>query len=357
VTVDPSNKEKYHSRKFFLEGAEAYAGVDSNNTYTGRVLLLFSDQLGDRRIIADMSAVETFADFNLIYADFSHRTQWSVRAFDLRTFFIGQDLVSGRLLRGKQSFEETGAIANVVYPLSFYHRIETGFGYMVRKINFSDFITVGNQVIPVITPSNDNFPVVTAALVGDSSQDGGYGPIAGGRYRIEGLYGPGFTSGGGTIYESGTVDLRKYFPLTLRSNFAFRAWGGITGGKRPTPFFLGGLDTIRGVDFRSLVGDRAFFGNAEFRFPLIDVLATPVLGFRGIRGNIFFDTGAAWFSNAQGFQFYSGKEHRLVGGIASYGAGFSFGLLGLEANIDFAKVTDFKTTQSLRTDFWIGTRF
>ncbi|MBV8201983.1 MAG: hypothetical protein JOZ15_15295, partial [Acidobacteria bacterium] len=80
------------------------------------------------------------------------------------------------------------------------------------------------------------------------------------------------------------------------------------------------------------------------------------LGFGGIRGVIFFDTGAAWFPGAP-FQFYSSKEHRLINGIASYGAGFNFNLLGLEANVDFAKVTDFKTTQGLRTDFWIGTRF
>ena len=128
------------------------------------------------------------------------------------------------------------------------------------------------------------------------------------------------------------------------------------GGTRPTPFFLGGLDTVRGVDFRSLVGDRAFFANAEFRFPLIDLLATPVLGFRGIRGVIFFDTGAAWFKGLP-FKFYSSQTHSLVDGVAAYGAGFSFNLLGLEANVDFARPTTFKVNQPVRTDFWIGYRF
>jgi WD40 repeat protein len=357
VTVDPSNKEKYHGYKFFLEDAQAYAGVDTNQTYTGRILLTFSDYLGDKRIIADLSAVETFSNFNFIYADLSHRLQWLIRLFDTRAFYIGQDLVTGRLVRGQQSFEETGGIGSIVYPLSFYHRVEVGAGYMVRKINFSDFV-VNNQgqTVQVIAPSSDNFPVVTAALVGDSSQEASYGPVAGGRYRIDALWGPGVSGGGGTIYDNVILDARKYFPLTLRSNFAIRLWGGYSGGTRPTPFFIGGLDTIRGVDFRSLVGDRAFFGNVEFRFPLIDVLATPVLRFRGIRGVIFFDTGAAWFKS-QPFTFWSSKEHRLVDGIAAYGAGFSFNLLGLEANIDFARPTDFKTNQSVKTDFWIGYRF
>jgi WD40 repeat protein len=359
VTVDPANREKYHGRKFILEDAEAYAGVDTNQTYTGRILLTFTDYLGDRRIIADMSAVETFSNFNFIYADLSHRLQWQARLFDLRSFYIGQDLVTGRLVRGQQSFEETGAIGAIVYPFSFYHRVEVGAGYMIRKINFQD-VVLTNQGVPVvaIAPSSDNFPVVTAAVVGDSSQFANYGPVAGQRYRIDLLWAPKVSGSGGgaTVYTSAVVDARKYFPLTLRSNFGFRVWGGISGGNRPTPFFLGGLDTIRGVDFRSLVGTRAFFANAEFRFPLIDVLATPVLGFRGIRGVIFFDTGAAWFSGIP-FTFWSSKDHRLVDGIAAYGAGITFNLLGLEANIDFARPTDFKTNQSVKTDFWIGTRF
>jgi WD40 repeat protein len=359
VTVDPANREKYHGRKFILEDAEAYAGVDTNQTYTGRILLTFTDYLGDRRIIADMSAIETFSNFNFIYADLSHRLQWQARLFDLRSFYIGQDFVTGRLVRGQQSFEETGAIGAIVYPFSFYHRVEVGAGYMIRKLNFQD-IVLTNQGVPVvaIAPSSDNFPVVTAAVVGDSSQFANYGPVAGQRYRIDLLWAPKVSGSGGgaTVYTSAVLDARKYFPLTLRSNFGFRVWGGISGGNRPTPFFLGGLDTIRGVDFRSLVGTRAFFANAEFRFPLIDVLATPVLGFRGIRGVIFFDTGAAWFSGIP-FTFWSSKDHRLVDGIAAYGGGISFNLLGLEANVDFARPTDFKTNQSVRTDFWIGTRF
>jgi WD40 repeat protein len=360
VTIDPANLEKYHSYKFFLEDAQAYAGVDTNQTYTGRILLTFSDNLGDKRIIADMSAIETFSNFNLIYADLSRRLQWEARLFDTRAFYIGQDFVTGRLLRGPQAFQESGGIGSIIYPFSFYHRVEVGAGYMIRKINFNDFETNGlGQQVLAIPKSSDNFPVVTVAVVGDSTTGAYYGPVAGQRYRLDLLWGPS-VSGGGTIYDTAILDARYYYPLTLRSNFAFRMWGGISGGTRPTPFFLGGLDTIRGIDFRSLIGNRAFFGNLEFRFPLIDVLATPVLGFGGIRGVIFFDTGAAWFSN-QGipFQFWSGTKHKLVDGVGAYGAGINFDILGLEANVDFAKLLSTTTMPSpgVRTDFWIGTRF
>ena len=362
VTIDPANLEKYHSYKFFLEDAQAYAGVDTNQTYTGRILLTFSDNLGDKRIIADLGAIETFSNFNLIYADLSHRLQWEARLFDTRAFYIGNEfnLSTNQFNRGPQAFQESGAIGSIIYPFSFYHRVEVGAGYMIRKISFDDFEINGQgQEVLAIPKSSDNFPVVTVGVVGDSTTGAYYGPVAGQRYRLDLLYGPS-VSGGGTIYDSAILDARYYLPLTLRSNFAFRMWGGISGGSRPTPFFLGGLDTIRGIDFRSLIGNRAFFGNVEFRFPLIDLLATPVLGFGGIRGVIFFDTGAAWFSNQNiPFQFYSGARHKLVDGVAAYGAGFNFDLLGLEANVDFAKLlpTTIMASPGLRTDFWIGTRF
>jgi WD40 repeat protein len=362
VTIDPANLERYRGYKFFLEDAQAYAGVDTNQTYTGRILLTFSDNLGDKRIIADLGAIETFSNFNLIYADLSHRMQWMVRLFDTRAFYIGNqlNLSTNTFNRGPQAFQESGGIGSIIFPFSFYHRVEVGAGYMIRKISFDDFqFNAQGQDVLVIPRSSDNFPVVTVGVVGDSTTGAYYGPVAGQRYRLDLLYGPS-VSGGGTIYDSAILDARYYLPLTLRSNFAFRMWGGISGGARPTPFFLGGLDTIRGIDFRSLLGNRAFFGNLEFRFPLIDLLATPVLGFGGIRGVLFFDTGAAWFSNQNiPFQFWSGAQHKLVDGVAAYGAGINFDILGLEANVDFAKLlpTTLMASPGVRTDFWIGTRF
>ncbi|HVT60897.1 MAG TPA: hypothetical protein VHR45_21205 [Thermoanaerobaculia bacterium] len=361
VSVDQSNKEKYHGFRFFLEDAQAYAGVQSNQTYVGRVLLTFSDYLGDKRIIADLSAIESFSNFNFTYADLSHRLEWEASVFDNRVFYIGQDFISGRIVRGQQAIQQTGAVGTIVYPFSFYHRMEIGLGYEIRKINLQNFFvdpTTGAQ-IPTIVPSNDNFPILTAALVGDSSQFANWGPIAGRRWRLDALYAPnvGGKGGGSILYDTVQLDVRQYVPVTLRSNLALRAFGGISAGARPTPFYFGGLDTVRGVDLFTLVGDRAFFGNLEYRFPLIDVLATPVLGFRGIRGVLFLDIGGAWFSKFQKFTFWDSKTHRLVNATASYGYGLSLNLLGLEVNWDFARITDLHSSKNFRTQFWIGARY
>ena len=96
--------------------------------------------------------------------------------------------------------------------------------------------------------------------------------------------------------------------------------------------------------------------NVEFRFPLIDVLATPVLVLQQVRGALFFDIGAAKFADRP-FQFRD-DEGRLDDAKASVGLGVSFNLLGMQLNWDFAKRYDFEELEKgYRTSFWIGQTF
>jgi Tol biopolymer transport system component len=357
VTLDDANKERYGGFKFFLEDAETYIGVDSNQTYLGRVLLSFSDYLGDRRIIADLSSVESFSDFNFIYADLSHRLQWTARLFDSRSFYIGQDTVTGRIIQGQTAYRQTGAIASLVYPFSFYNRAELGTGYIFRDF-FDQQVAraTDGTLVPVLVKVKDDFPVVTAALAGDTTLFADWGPIGGHRWRLDGMYAPDLDNSG-TLMTSAVLDARQYIPVTQRSNLALRVFGAISTGNQPNLVYFGGLDTIRGTDFRSIVGDRGFFANFEYRFPLIDVFATPVLAFQGIRGNVFLDVGGAWFNDFETFQFYDSKENRLKDAVAAYGYGFTVRFIGFDLNWDFAKETDLKDAGSFRTSFWIGARF
>jgi Tol biopolymer transport system component len=359
VTIDPANKEKYRGFKFFLEDASSYVGVDSTQTVLGRVVLSFSDYLGDKRIIANLSSVESFSNFDFIYADLSHRRNWQVEVFDTRTYYLAQNL-SGFITRDKAAFSETGAVASLVYPFSFYRRAEIGAGYIVRKIDFQSFaVDLNGNFIPVISARNDNFPIVSGALTGDSAVFAPWGPITGRRWRLEASYAPDTKAHErGTLQSNVDLDFRQYVPLTQRSNLAFRVFLGEAGGNAPTPYFFGGLDTVRGFDFRSLVGDRAGFANLEFRFPMVDLIATPILGFQGIRGVFFLDVGGAYFKNGPPFKFYDSNLHRLQDGVAAYGYGVTVNLFGLDVNWDFAKQWDLKQTKGgYRTSFWIGTRF
>jgi len=359
VTIDNANKEKYGGFKFFLEDASSYVGVDSTQTVLGRVVLSFSDYLGDKRIIANLSSIESFSNFDFIYADLSHRRNWQVEVFDTRTYFLAQN-VAGFVTRDKAAFSETGAVASLVYPFSFYRRAEIVAGYILRKIDFQSFAQdLNGNFIPVISPRDDNFPIVSGALTGDSAVFAPWGPITGRRWRLEASYAPNLKSSErGTLQSNADLDFRQYIPVTRRSNLALRVFLGEAGGQAPTPYFFGGLDTLRGFDFRSLVGDRAGFANVEFRFPMVDLLATPFLGFQGIRGVLFMDVGGAYFKNGPPFKFYNSDLHSLQDGVASYGYGVTVNLFGLDLNWDFAKQYDFKQSHGgYRSAFWIGTRF
>jgi outer membrane protein assembly factor BamA len=193
--------------------------------------------------------------------------------------------------------------------------------------------------------------------VGDTTVFADYGPISGRRWRISADYSPDFKDGG-TLTTDYLLDARQYIPVTRRSNFALRAYAAVSDGTFTQPTFVGGLDTIRGLRFRSEVGDRAFFANAEYRFPVIDVLQTPAFTLREVRGLVFFDIGGAYFSKLQDYNFYDSKTDRLQDGLSSYGFGVSAVIFGLPLNWDFAKLWDLKQTYTgFQTSFWIGTRF
>lgn len=358
VTLDPANQEGYGGLKYFLEGADSYLGVDDDQNYIGRILLTFSDYLGDRRILVDMSSVESFANFNVLYADLSDRLQWQVRLFDDRSFFVLSDEVTGRSQRLRTAFQLTGAIGSIIYPFTFYTRAELGTGYVYRK--YLDLEPVFNEETGEISARlvdiQDDFPLLQGALVGDSARFAPWGAVSGRRWRLDAIYAPDLDESG-TLFNTVDIDVRQYIPVTQRSNIALRGFAGVSDGNRTNPFFFGGMDTVRGTRFRDLAGDRAFFANVEYRFPLIDVIATPVLLFQGVRGVLFFDIGGAWYDKIQDFELYDEDEGRLQDAVAAYGWGVTLRFLGMDLNWDFARLWDFKEQGDFRTSFWIGTRF
>jgi Tol biopolymer transport system component len=358
VTIDDANKERYGGYKFFLEGAQSFVGIDDDQTYIGRVILSFSDNLGDRRILANLSSVESFSNFNVTYSDLSDRLQWQVSVFDSREYYVAQDIVRGNLQRDQKAYSTTGAIGSIVYPFSFYRRAELGAGYIFRDYAFPRIVEDPDtgEARQVFDEFKDDFPLLVGALVGDSSRFAGWGPISGRRWRLETLWAPDLDEGG-TKMESVSLDARQYIPVTLRSNVALRVFAGMSDGNNPSLVYFGGLDTIRGTRYRELYGDRGFFTNVEYRFPLIDYLALPFLSFQGLRGVIFFDAGGAWFEEDPFYDFYDEDENRLQNGIAAYGWGFTVRFLGLDLNWDIARRWDFKDELDTQTSFWIGTRF
>jgi Tol biopolymer transport system component len=361
VSLDPANTEEYGGFKLFVEDAGASVGVASDQTLLGYTYISMTDLLGDRRLILNLSSIESFSNFNVLYVDLSHRYNWSVEAFDNRQFYY-EDLspVQGDESQ-RQELQFTGAIGSWVYPFDLHHRMSLGLGYIYQKQSFlflNQDPETGESFIDSIDQKFD-YPLAQASFTGDSTLFTENGPTSGRRYRFNATYAHDLDLGG-DLYTRYDFEIRQYFEVSQRTSIALRLFTGYSDGNINYPYYFGGLDDLRGVDFRSIVGDRAFFANFEYRFPLVDFLATPFLSFRGIRGRVFLDVGGAWYDRfGQDFEFWNSEENRLEDAISSYGWGVTFNFGGIALNWDFARLWDFKDNlgSGFETQFWIGSRF
>jgi outer membrane protein assembly factor BamA len=137
--------------------------------------------------------------------------------------------------------------------------------------------------------------------------------------------------------------------LTRRSLLAWRVATIWNAGEREPSYGFGGINQLRGWEYREFFGSRIAWTNLEFRFPLVDEMRFPVLALQQIRGFFFLDAGAAWYEDGSWydpytgviradysqpvpeiiqFKFWDNDNNRLQDGRASYGFGFQFFFIG-----------------------------
>jgi Tol biopolymer transport system component len=355
VSVDP---EKISRPKFklFIDNASLIAGINSDQTFVSSVILSFSDYLGDRRAFFQFDSVSTFSNFRIGYFNLGHRLQWGAQIYDDRSYFYGYDPNTGNIVRDQRIERNTGVTLVGTYPFTRYTRVDGNIGFLSRSLDVPLFYSNldGTQSISYNSRS-DNVPQAGLAISNDTTRYSYFGPLAGHMIDINTQYMPSFKQGESTLSWDTFGEGRLYLPLSRRVLFGFRAFAGISRGSAPTIFSFGGLDTMRGYDYATVIGNNAFYVNSEFRFPLIDVLATPILAFQGVRGRIFLDIGGAWL-NGQPFQLV--QNGVLKNGLASFGGGFSVYFFGLPWNVDVAKKWNLKQTLSgWQTTFYVGNTF
>ena len=363
VSVDP---EKISRPKFklFLDNASLIAGINSDQTFVSQILLSFSDYLGDRRAFVQFDSVSTFSNFRVGYFAIGHRFQWGAQIYDNRSYFYGYDYQTGDIVRDRRISRDTGVSVMGTYPFTRYTRVDGNIGFVSRALDVPLLQTNvdGSQQF-VYEARSDDVPTAGVGFSNDTTRYSYFGPLSGHRLDVNLQYTPSFQTGESTLAFDKFAEARLYVPLSRRVLFAFRAFLGASSGAAPTVFSFGGLDTLRGYDYATVIGNNVFYVNSEFRFPLIDVLATPILAFQGVRGRIFLDVGGGWL-NDQSFVFWTDGQLNglsnpgVPGGLASFGGGFSVYFLGLPWNVDFAKKWDFKNTLSdWQTTFYVGTTF
>jgi outer membrane protein assembly factor BamA len=353
--IDEEKIEGTGGFKLFIDDVAVNAGVSSDQLFLSRSTIFMSDMLGNRRFIASLDSVSTFSNFDFIYMDMRKRLNWGARVFDDRSFYVTQDVQSGDLDQ-RLLYRQTGAMGLLSYPFTRYHRIDAGAGYISRDAYLPKFEVdeTGAEFLNYVK-RRDNYPIVSSSFSGDTTEYKSFGPISGRRYELSASYAPDLKDGG-MLTGDVTVDFRQYYQMSARTLLAARVFGAYSRGNAANFYYFGGLNTLRGYDFRTLIGNRAGFANFEVRFPLVDVLATPLFVLQQVRGNLFIDVGAA---QIEGRDFlFQNDDGLLVDGRASVGYGLSFNMFGMELHWDFAKRFNGKETEgTFRTSFWIGDTF
>jgi hypothetical protein len=312
------------------------------------------------------------------YLNLSRRFQYALQGFSQTQFYYANN--AGTYYAAQYGFlshsdalatqTERGGTAFAIYPLNRYSRLELSAGL----INFNqaydnpDLQQLANQYQQQVYGrslfADGNLAPVGLAYVRETTVFREYGPLSGNTLRVGYEYSPKI--GNNFIgRQTADVDARKYIRLATNGVLAFRFRGLKSWGDYPSYLYFGGNSEMRGYDYLEFIGSRAFFTDAELRFPLIEAALTPFGVVGGLRAVAFANFGGSQVANAQfkltdrspvtvtpitGYtqDFFTGNVTpnygtpytisglRLVDSRASYGLGLETFALGFPIHFDWS---------------------
>ncbi len=276
-----------YKRKFNLDIAQSAIAQDPLFGTTGGAQLAMSDMLGNEQYY--------FLLFNNSQTRGNFLESWNVAVTRVEksnraNYAIGGYRLTGRFYdRIDSYFERTqlGGFVAASYPFSVFSRIEGSIN--IRK-ETREYDSRSTRVDGVVVSNSVSY-------VKDNSIWGWTGPIDGERFNFSLGHTIDVQSNDVNFYTV-IADYRRYFRLSRRSTFAFRAMGRFNLGKEPFRYFMGGSWDLRLYPRWRIWGRKLFLINNELRFPFLDrfLLGFPFggLSFRGVNGAVFVDVGQAW---------------------------------------------------------------
>jgi len=383
--VIPENKRR--KRMFeglYLEGRPPInVGVTSSGDFFGGTAVGLTDVLGDHNFTFTALSIREFRTYNGTYLNLSRRLHYGFSAFDTTQFYYAAPYGLDPTFTG--TFREdalattryTGGQLIAQYPFSKFSRVEMSAGVIKFADSYEnpaleELVCAQAAALGVPCFINNGWMVPFGlGVVTETTRFAEFGPLAGETWSLN-FYGAPPISGAKSRWAV-EADARKYLRLGSTSSLlALRAKGFYSGGEYPVPFYFGGNMELRGYPYLSFAGNEGFFANAEFRFPLIHLAATPIGVLGPLRGTVFFGVGGARFKG-EPYQFSTSEAglsyvgdpvfgepttgFRLVDGRASYGIGLQLFFLGYPLHFDWSRVTDLKTSAPWNFDFWVGFDF
>jgi hypothetical protein len=321
--------------------------IDSSGGFYGASYLGVSDMLGDHNFVFYLSSFYGYRSYHLTYVNRQRRMQYYLHLFsEGDAYYLSYNYNDYFSIRSR-----IGGQVGVVYPFNRSTRAELSLAVFHQRED-SDLFFYGYE-LPYGQFFNGMALPLEAALILETTRFANYGPNMGQTFMLSvKKYFKLLPDSMDAISLEG--DYRKYLRLGNQTLFAFRLSGFYSGGKNSLLFWSGGNNSLRGEGFRSLIGNKGFFFNAEFRFPLVTAALTPIGILGPIRGVFFFDIGGLWF-NGQTFDFFEdGHGIQLKDGLASFGYGIQFFFFGYPMHLEWVYKTNFKETNSKGIHFWIG---
>lgn len=342
---------KDYEIKFTPDIITVMAAYASGYGVAGNTYMQFSDQLSNHQIKAAVSLNRDIlnADAQVFYHYLPERINWGVGIAHNSQYFRQDDdededdddeIIHDRLL-------SLYLLAD--YPLSRYARFDTFFS--LRHISSYDYDDGDETYRESNTVSMINF-----GYSYDNTIWGIVGPENGMRARVDLSMVPnnttlGLSSDETIEFTTVSFDVRKYIRLSGAYQVALRLSGGVSEGKTPQQFLVGGTSSwlnwkrngdvdfedvskryyssadypLRGQSLYEKYGNRYGVMNVEFRYPLIQYLAIgfPLpMSFSHINGVMFSDLGTAFTDdNFKGIAKNEEGKHYLKDLLYSYGLG------------------------------------
>ncbi|MGH9329835.1 MAG: hypothetical protein ACRD09_05280, partial [Vicinamibacterales bacterium] len=308
--IATNKRRKGRFEKLFLEGRPPVAlGVTSGGDVFGGTQVTFTDVLGDQQFNLFVASVSQYRTMSFSYINLSRRLQYAAQAYSQTQFFYG--LQPGVLFDPQFAYiDRDFAIATRtarggslfgIYPLNRYARLELSAGLVQFNEEYNDPLLeelaqeYQQQVYGTTLFRNGTLVPFGISFVQETTIFREFGPLAGNTVRISYDIAPKI----GDTLSRQTVDgdARYYLRLGTNGVLALRGRGFKSWGDFPDFTYFGGNSELRGYDYLEFLGQRAFFTNAELRFPLIDAMLTPLGVMGGIRGVLFAGLGGAGYND------------------------------------------------------------
>ena len=331
-TLDPANsRRKGRFENMQMQGRPSFGvGLTNSGDVLGGTMISFADVLGDQMLNIQAYSIQTYRTYGASYVNISGRLQYALQGLSSEQYFYGLGAYFAPSLAflsrddAIATRRSNGGSAIGIYPLDRFRRFEFSAGvYNFRETFANEALqrqseAFQQQQFGATLFRNGSFMPFGTRFLQETTVFREYGPVAGSSLMAGYEYAPGF--GGFLSRQSVDFDARYYLRIATNGVLAFRGRAFNSWGDFPDFVFFGGQSEMRGYDYLHFLGHKAFHGNVELRFPLVEAMATPIGILGGIRGTFFFNVGAAAIAGQPWNLWSRGEEwvRPVIGYRANY---------------------------------------